>query len=302
MKLTCCFAVFFIFGLTFSQFKAQSFLTPADSLNQSRFKTVFITSTTLAAGAYIGLAESWYAHYPKTNFHFTNDNAQWLQMDKAGHLFTAYHLGKWGSELLVWSGVPKNKSVLYGSIFGFTAVSGIEILDGFSSKWGASWGDLAANAGGTLLFVGQEYLWKEQRIMPKFSFHTTPYASARPQVLGDPVVEQILKDYNGQTYWLSINVRAFLPNTKIPKWFNLAFGYGAEGMITGEDKLINTVFLPEQNRVRQFYFSLDADLTKIKTNSQLLKNLFSILNTIKIPAPTIELRGDGSIKLRAVYF
>jgi hypothetical protein len=29
-------------------------------------------------------------------FHFINDNAEWLQMDKAGHIYSSYHLGDWG--------------------------------------------------------------------------------------------------------------------------------------------------------------------------------------------------------------
>jgi hypothetical protein len=78
-----------------------------------------------------------------------------------------------------------------------------------------------------------ELLWKEQRITPKFSFHTTQYAQYRPNVLGSSLAEQMLKDYNGQTYWLSVNLHSFYKGSKIPKWLNLAIGYGANGMLTG---------------------------------------------------------------------
>jgi hypothetical protein len=53
-------------------------------------------------------------------------------------------------------------------------LTAVEVLDGFSSEWGASSGDIIANA--SALLVSQELLWKEQRITPKFSFHTTQYA------------------------------------------------------------------------------------------------------------------------------
>jgi hypothetical protein len=43
----------------------------------------------------------------------------------------------------------------------------------------------------------------------------------------------MLKDYNGQTYWLSVNLHSFYKGSKIPKWLNLAIGYGANGMLTG---------------------------------------------------------------------
>jgi hypothetical protein len=67
---------------------------------------------------------------------------------------------------------------------------------------------------GTALFVSQELLWKEQRITPKFSFHTTQYAQYRPNVLGSSLAEQMLKDYNGQTYWLSVNLHSFYKGSK----------------------------------------------------------------------------------------
>jgi hypothetical protein len=33
---------------------------------------------------------------PRSDFHFINDNAEWLQMDKAGHIYSSYHLGRLG--------------------------------------------------------------------------------------------------------------------------------------------------------------------------------------------------------------
>ena len=83
---------------------------------------------------------------------------------------------------------------------------------------------------------------------------------------------------------------------------NIAVGYGGEGMVTGSDDLVNPIFFPEQQRTRQFYLSFDADLTKIKTNSHILKTIFSVFNTIKIPAPTFEIRSLGDAKFHFLYF
>ena len=127
-------------------------------------------------------------------------------------------------------------------------------------------------------------------------------SSASPNILGDSYSEQILKDYNGQTYWLSANLFLFTKSSKVPKWVNLALGYGAEGMITGNDDFVNTVFLPEDKRFRQIYLSLDVDLTKIKSKSHFIKTLFSVINTIKIPAPTVEFRESGTVKFHLLYF
>lgn len=285
-----------------SQSSFENYLTPSDTLNISRRNTVIVSESVLAGATLAGLNTAWYADYPKSDFHFINDNGQWLQMDKAGHVYASYHIGRFGSELLGWSGVSRKDRLIYGATLGFVFLTAVEVFDGYSSQWGASAGDVAANAAGTALYVSQELLWREQRITPKFSFHTTPYASARPDVLGSSVNEQILKDYNGQTYWLSVNVHSFFRDSKIPEWLNLAFGYGAEGMITGEDKFVNTVFLPESERFRQFYLSFDVDLTRIKTKSHVLKTVFSIFNTVKIPAPTLEVNGKGTIKFYPIYF
>jgi hypothetical protein len=261
-----------------------------------------MTEATLGAAALIGLNEVWYADYPKSDFHFINDNAEWLQMDKVGHVFSAYHLGSLGANAMQWTGANQKSQLLYGATLGLAFLTTVEVFDGYSANWGASLGDVVANVSGTAMYVSQELLWKEQRIVPKFSFHTTPYAAARPEVLGSSLQEQILKDYNGQTYWLSFNIHSFAKKSKVPKWLNVAVGYGAEGMITGEEALVNTIFLPESKRYRQFYLSLDLDLTKIETKSHFVKTILTIFNTIKIPAPTFEIRGSGGTKWHFVYF
>lgn len=278
-----------------------TFFKPADSINLKRQHAVVISETIVITGSIIALNQLWYANYPRSKFHFINDNLEWLQMDKMGHVFASYQLGRFGSEVLKWSGSSRKNQLIYGAGVGFAFLAAVEVLDGYSSQWGASTGDIIANAAGTALYVSQELLWKEQRITPKFSFHTTKYPELRPQVLGKSLSEQILKDYNGQTYWLSVNLYSFAKDSKLPKWLNIAIGYGAEGMITGNAR--DAKFISNNPlRFRQFYLSLDVDLTKIKTNSAFLKTIFSVLNTIKVPAPTIEFRQFNSVKYHLIYF
>jgi hypothetical protein len=287
----------------FAQPGIDAFLKPSDSLNKNRVEIVTGAEIGAVTATLFSLGQTWYSDYPKSSFHFIDDNAQWLQMDKAGHLYSSYQMGRFGYEALAWSGVREKDRLIYGGTLGFVFLSAVEVFDGYSAGWGASVGDMAANAGGSALFVGQQLLWKEQRIVPKFSFHTTPYASARPDVLGNSAPEQMLKDYNGQTYWLSVNLKSFVKSGKIPAWLNLAAGYGAEGMITGDDsRPVNMIFLPEDHRFRQYYLSLDADLTKIKTKSHLLKTVFSLFNTVKIPAPTLEYSDVHGLRFRPLYF
>lgn len=279
-----------------------SFLKPSDSLDKKRQNSIVIAESVLAAGALVGLNQLWYADYPQSNFHFTNDNSEWLQMDKLGHSFSSYHLGRFGAEMLQWSGASKKNQLIYGAGLGFAFLTAVEVLDGYSSEWGASTGDVIANASGTALYISQELLWKEQRITPKFSFHTTQFAPNRPDVLGRSLSEQILKDYNGQTYWLSTNLYSFSKGSKIPKWLNLAVGYGANGMVSGNTENNPQNSTQKVERFRQFYLSFDVDLTKIETKSHFLKTIFSVFNTIKIPAPTIEYSANEGLKGHWLYF
>ncbi|MCB9426361.1 MAG: DUF2279 domain-containing protein [Flavobacteriales bacterium] len=279
-----------------------SFWQPSDSLHKPRLRTIVIGESVATVGAFTGLYYLWYKDYPKSDFHFINDNYEWLQMDKVGHFYSGYHLSRVGAELLNWTGANQKQQLIYGAGLGFALVATVEVFDGFSQEWGASKGDLIADAIGSGLYIGQDLLWKEQRIQPKFSFHQTTYATIRPSVLGNAPNEQLLKDYNGQTYWLSINLHSFIKKQFVPTWLNLAVGYGAEGMITGDTEFINNVFLPEKERVRQYYLSLDVDLSKIKTKNQLLKTFLSNLNMLKIPFPTLEIRADGRLLFHPIYY
>lgn len=283
--------------LSFSQSNTNDFLKPADSLNKARRNAVISAEAGLATASLIALNQLWYADFERSKFHTVNDNNEWLQMDKIGHAFTSYQMGKMGAELLNWSGVKKEHQLLYGATLGLGYLTAVEVLDGYSEEWGFSWGDMLANASGTALYISQELLWNEQRIAFKYSFHETKFPDQRPDKLGKTTLERLLKDYNGQTYWLSLNVRSFFKNSKIPKWLNLAIGYGGEGMLSGNEKSQKTdnQFVNNQERYRQFYLSFDLNLCSIETKSRLLNTIFGVFNIIKIPFPTVEFNKNGSV-------
>lgn len=200
-----------------------------------------------------------------------------------------------------WAGYSRRSRLIVGGMSGLAYMSAIEVMDGYSTGWGFSWGDMGANALGSGLAVGQEALWKEQRIQLKFSFYQSPYAKYRTELLGKSLSTQILKDYNGQTYWLSVNPSSFMSKeSRFPKWLNVALGYGADGMLGAR---YNNVLVMDENgntryfeRYRQYYLSLDVDLTRIPVKSKFLKALFSCINTIKLPFPNLEL-SQGKLKV-----
>ncbi len=295
-----------------SSLKKTSFFQPSPVFNQQRQNIVVTTELVGAVGSLVLLDQLWYENYPRSSFHLFNDNDEWQGMDKLGHSQTGYSVGQSGYKALRWAGVNEKKSLIWGGTLGFMYLTVVEVMDGFSSEWGFSPGDFAADAAGTALFIGEQLLWKEQRIAYKWSFMTSPYAQYRPNELGENLSQQWLKDYNGQTYWLSVNVASFLSdNTKFPKWLNIATGYGADGMTGGSNNPSSAITstsngkvvpIPAFERHSQFYLSLDVDLTKVKTKYKFLRTVFNTFGFLKIPSPTLEFTPGKGMNFYWFYF
>lgn len=301
-------ALSLLFAFSFTAFSQESISYPDDSLKnvKKNVSIVLGTEAALYAGSMTGLYYLWYADYPQSSFHFYNDNAEWLQMDKGGHATTAYHVGLIGYEALRLAGWDEKKSLIYGGPLGFLYLTTVEVLDGISSEWGFSWGDVAANAFGTGLFMGQQALWHEQRISMKYSYHKTEFIQYRPDLYGTTLPENMLKDYNGQTIWLSFNIKSLFLNkeSKFPQWINIALGYSAEGMTGGfhNETHYKGNKIPEFTRTRQFVLSPDVDLTRIPVKNKILKTTLKVLSFIKIPMPAIMLDSQGKFSAYWLYF
>jgi hypothetical protein len=291
--------------LGFQQAGAQQyFLPPSDQYRPDRLRKVVIGETILFVVTSVGLYYLWYKKFPKSRFHFINDNREWLQVDKIGHATTAYTLAAMHHDLMRWSGVKPNTAILTGALSSFAYMSIIEVLDGFSRDWGFSKGDLLANFSGVALFAAQQYGWGEQRIGMKFSARFTPYAKYNPSLLGKGWAARLMKDYNGQTYWLSLNPRSFMgTNNQFPAWLNIAVGYGADGMIGARENptAIKGQAIPKFNRMRQYYLSADADWFRLKSEPP-FDAAFYLLKFLKTPSPAIEFNSAKKIILRPIQF
>ena len=296
----------FILLLCFIYFPQSAISQTSDSIttaiNKKKFKNILAAELVAYSATMIGLNQLWYANYEREAFQFFDDDAEWNQMDKIGHFGSAYYLGYMQIKILKNCGYTSKKSILLGGATGFIFLTSVEILDGFSAAWGASPSDVIANSAGYAFLVAQELAWKEQRVMLKFSMTPSPYAKYRPDLLGKNFQEQLLKDYNAQTYWLSLNVGSFMKShPQFPKWLNVAVGYGADGMISAEaDKSgkLNESF----SRTRQFYLSLDLDLHRIKTKKLWLNTLLQTVGFIKIPFPTLEYNTDKGFDFHPLMF
>ena len=290
--------ILFICCLFTQQAMAQPpFLPPSDQFRKDRLDDVVIAEAVIFTITSIGLYYLWYKKFPKRKFHSFNDGKEWLQMDKVGHATTAYNISSMQYDLMRWCGVQRNDAILSATLTSLAYLSIIEVMDGFSTNWGFSGYDMLANFSGTAFFAAQQYGWNEQRISMKVSAHLSPFAKENKQLLGATLPSRLMKDYNGQVYWLSFNLRSFLPvNSSVPEWANLALGYGATGM--------TNAFPPKdisEKRYRRFFLAPDADLFRIPSKSS-IESASYLGKFIKIPAPAIEFNSKRKFKLHAFYF
>ncbi len=285
--------------------------TPQQPINK-RIKIVAAANIVGYSGAMVGLYSAWYKNYPQTNMHSFNDIKEWKQIDKIGHAYSAYAESKASMELWRWTGMDRKKRIWIGGMSGAFYQTVIETLDGFSSQWGWSWGDFAANMIGSGMLVAQELAWDEQKIQFKFSFHKKSYQDISlnqrsDKIFGKSTPERLLKDYNGQTYWLSSNLKHLFPKSNLPGWLQISVGTGAEGLFgaeenIGKDDNGNIIFnRTDIKRYRQWYLAPDIDLTKIKTNKKGIKLALQVLNIFKFPMPALEY-SNGKFSFHPLYF
>jgi len=229
----------------------------------------------------IGLYRTWYSQFDQSPFHLFDD----------------------------WTGMSKRGSILYGAACGFVLQGAVEVFDGYSDKWGFSVSDLAANTVGMAAFAVQQAVWDEQRIRFKISsrfsrdYPDAPslvgsdgstYVNAVAQrdkdLFGDNGPQRFIKDYNSQTYWMSINLNSFGLDI-VPSWLSIALGYGAENLLGGFEntwKIDGVELSYPVQRSRQFYLSPDINWAGIHFDSHLMTTLGTLLNAYKWPTPAVE--------------
>ncbi len=280
------------------------FINASKSPNKKRILCTTSGIGLTGAGSLVGLYNVWYSKEGLGKFHTFNDCSNWMQMDKTGHLFTSYMLGQFTGDLYKWSGVSPKKSAIIGASIGFTYQTTLEIFDGLSPEWGFSWCDIAANSAGTAIYLGQELFLKEPLFKLKFSTHPTQYAQYRPGILGSNLAERILKDYNGQTYWLTFSPGRFLSSAKFPKWLCLSLGYSIDQKLKADNdffEINQNGSIYQFNAKRELVFSLDIDLSKIPVKSPWAKAILKQLNYLKIPFPALII-SDKKVSSSWLYF
>jgi len=210
-------------------------------------------------------------------FHFQEDLHYALHVDKIGHFYGGNILTFLFSRSFAWANVPEHTSLCLGAGVSTLFQTYIEVEDGFS-VWGFDRVDFAADVAGAWYPVVQHVVPALRDFNFKFSYVPSKNINSPGAFPGQKHL--LMDDYEGQTFWLSVNVNALLPGSLEPFWpdfLALAVGYGARDIL-------------EENPYRVAFVALDYDMTKIIPRSTgFLRTLGEALNFIHFPAPAVRI-------------
>ncbi|MDR2579820.1 MAG: hypothetical protein LBC85_02360 [Fibromonadaceae bacterium] len=234
-----------------------------------------------AAIYYALLKEGWWPggeHARPFNFQgFHNDMHYASNLDKFGHFYAGAIFGEIFTMSYDWVGMSPFASTLWAGItLGVTQIL-VEFKDGFS-PYGYSIYDAMAGCLGGFYAMGKRFIPAMQYVDYKWAYW--PNSSVYwDEVRADNDNGIFVDDYPNQTHWLSFKVGQMLPSNA--KWLAFAFGWGIDET-RYEERWDGYIY--------EFYLGLDYDLHEIfKPKKTWSKNLVTILNFAKLPAPTVRL-------------
>ncbi len=221
-------------------------------------------------------------------FRFENDWVYALNVDKLGHMYAGYILSRTFNYMLQWSGFSEHTSTFYGSAIGLSYQMYVEVEDGFHRVYGFSPGDAFFNIIGATIPLAQWTFPVLRNFALKYSYWPSPiYRSELASGQG----KAFLDDYQGTTVWLAVDPHFMMgkeASDALPSWLGLAFGVGARNLDeSGGGR-------------RQATLAIDYNLSKIATESDFLRALFTLLDYIHFPSPGIRL--DGKRVVFGVFY
>lgn len=261
----------------------KSTFTVSSNINYSRMALVGGTSLAFLGGFYYRMKTAWWNN-GTGRFHFSYGDKYAKNLDKLGHFYGAILFTEGFGLGLKWAGLDEESSLLYGGILSTIVYGGIEVKDGFAPYWGFDPADMAADVVGAIY----PYLQTQIGFLRDFNFKWSYWPSKSPYFTKIDGVNQndqfFTDDYEGQTFWLSINVRNYFPKSMKSFWpdfLNVAGGISVQhldGHGNGDYVLI---------------ISPDIDFQKLfKTDSSFLNSLLHYLNYLHFPLPAIQVSPD----------
>jgi Predicted periplasmic lipoprotein (DUF2279) len=268
---------------------------PRDSSTGLPSASCPLTSNQLTAvragvgGAFIGgnaylyhyFKKAWWSGDRSDGFFFNADwDMEFRDQDKFGHMLGGYHLTRIGYAGLRASCVSKRKALIASAAYAALFQIQIEVFDARFKKYGFSYPDVLANTAGQVFAVAQQLNPGLKVFKPTFSYHQT-------RALTNRVADSELRpsiDYSGQTYWVSTDVNALLPDAAKrywPSFIRLSAGHSITDWALEDGTT--------QRARRKVLLSLDFDPEKLPGNSPLWKSIKHTLSYYHFPSPALQL-------------
>lgn len=172
-------------------------------------------------------------------------------IDKLGHA----HFNYAGTRALVpvfesLGNSPQSSRTL-AALTVWGAMTGVEVLDGFSRRYRFSHEDFIANTAGAAMgwFFASNPEW-DDRIDFRLAYRPTPLSGWSPP-----------GDYGGQRYWLMVKADGFAALRDLPvvRYLELGVGYGAPGVDTPDEWMFHDFAL----RRREVFVGASVNLARV---------------------------------------
>jgi hypothetical protein len=215
----------------------------------------------------------------RRSFHFVNDNAYALGIDKIGHFYAGSLLSHAFSAGFEAGNLSLEKSAIYGSLASLIFELYVEIEDGFGPDWGFSPGDAAGDLLGASFSLAQYYYPFLKNFHPRFS-----YLPSSEMKNGDHKGNMI-DDYEGQKYWIGMRLKNLLPEFAAEYWpsfLMLSVGMGVKDL-DGSG-----------GGTREFYIALDLDAEELPLYGKGWQFIKNTLNYFHFPMPGIKISPDAA--------
>jgi hypothetical protein len=248
------------------------------SIDPVRFGIVTGTSAGLFVAGHVFFSNLWYKD-EKVDFHFTweEDWKYALGADKLGHAILPYIGADIYRQAFEWTGMRREPSVWTAAALASLYTTYIEIRDGFSIKWGFSWGDWAANTLGIGWRVLEFYEPTFENVRFKVSYYPSDAYEAGQY-------DNLIDDYESTYLWASVNVDPLLPTRWLswcPDWINLAIGHSVKGIVAYDGSGRHELFI-----------SLDWDTEGLPGDGAFWGWLKKVINYYHLPAPALQIAPD----------
>lgn len=201
---------------------------PTDNLNLKSTRTNLLISSVALGTALYG-ATAWWSD-SSTEFKIRHEG--WFDADtpnggadKLGHGYSFYVSTRLLKKGFEWAGHGSKQAAQLAGLSSAALSVGVEIMDGFTDKYGFSTEDMIMNLSGIGMGVFLESYpqWDE---LFDFRLKYWPSSDARELKEYDP-----LADYSGQTYLFIVKASGipFLRQNTFSRYLELAVGYGTRG-------------------------------------------------------------------------